>query len=876
MSEKNHVDRPISRGLERLPDRAARVLSAEGLVREYQAGDLITERQDGDDRIRFIVSGEASLVLRDQDGERIVVDTLAPGDIFDQVGFFTGVPWRPDAELVAEKPCSVIEVSGEAFERALHDDPQFTVPLVKSLVRRIMRLNSTVLDGKLKRRTLQALISRPEHVLPGYVMGDTIRERFTDRIDELAKTDSPVLIIGENGVGKGDFARSLFRKSHHGKDVFLQTDLLTFHAQEGLEGLGHDTSEAEQELTFRQERLFFGSEEPGRGGATKETPGYFELSDGGTLLIRGAEQLTPQMQLNLLEALVTCTFRRQGGVRLRKAQVRLMATTSREASAISLERHPLLYALLEGSVVVPPLRGRRSEIPGLAKNYVRMYSRELGRQTVKVPDETLNALLSYRWPGNDLELASALERALQVSKGDTLTPQDVYLGLKRVEGKGKFNLLKWKPIRQALLSPLFPAVLQSAATPFFLIVLAFLFLGPADPMRNPAALFSWALGWPILIGGAFLWARFWCSLCPIGVLGNLAKKVVSLERPFPAFLKTHSDFLIAAAVLLVIWFETATDLRNSPFHLGMLLVVMLVSTIVVGIIYERESWCLYLCGLGGMIGVLSKASLIELRADRNVCIAQCASNECYQGTETEAGCPYGQAGPKLMSNRLCKLCASCLKNCPYAAVKLNLRVPGKELWETHNTNPGTAFLVIGLIGGLLCEMIMRSPLYADLADVLPGQPIVRFSIVFAGILAIVNGGLMAAAAISRLTYREPFVSNYSRFGLAMLPITLTSFLAFHIYYFIHVGVQLPTLLSQNFDFEVFRQLVITAPTAVTQTVQQALLWCGLGWSLLVIYRLGRDKMTRSSRAILGSLPHAVLAVILSGVVMRIMHGHFYG
>ena len=79
-------------------------------------------------------------------------------------------------------------------------------------------------------------------------------------------------------------------------------------------------------------------------------------------------------------------------------------------------------------------------------------------------------------------------------------------------------------------SPLFPAIFQSAATPFFFILLVLLFLGPADPMKNPAALFSWAVGWPTLIIGAFVWARFWCSLCPIGTLSKLAKKIIALEK----------------------------------------------------------------------------------------------------------------------------------------------------------------------------------------------------------------------------------------------------------------------------------------------------------------------------------------------------------
>ena len=207
-------------------------------------------------------------------------------------------------------------------------------------------------------------------------------------------------------------------------------------------------------------------------------------------------------------------------------------------------------------------------------------------------------------------------------------------------------------------------------------------------MKNPAALFSWAVGWPVLIIGAFVWARFWCSLCPIGTVSNLAKRIIALERPFPAFLKKHSDFVMAGAVLFIIWFETATGIRDSPFTLGVLLSIMLASAILVAVIYERQSWCHYLCGLGGVAGVLAKTSIVELRADRNVCISQCGSNECFLGTTANEGCPFGQAGPRLHSNRLCTLCGTCVKNCPHGAINLNLRVPGSEIWEMRHTNDG--------------------------------------------------------------------------------------------------------------------------------------------------------------------------------------------
>lgn len=859
----------------RLPESLQRLVMERDILRDYASGDLIKARGDGSENIRYLFSGEASLVLRDDEGERISVDTLGPGEIFGEVSFFTGLPWASDAELVANEDCRVLEIPPEDFELVLRQETDFTISLVRGLTRKIMRLDRSIFQSKLKRRALQSLISREDHIFPDYFMGDYVWRCVAGRVEELAQSDGPVLIVGENGVGKEGVAHTLFRQSYQCKEVFLQVDLLGA-AEDSLSEIASPADlDQEHELTEKQLRLFFGSEEPAADGGTKEAPGYFELTDGGTLLVRGIERLTRTMQMRLLEAVVTETFRRCGSVRLQRAKVRLFGTTRLDAGQITLERHPLLYGLLERSITIPPLRTRRKEIPGLVKRYVSRYSREMRRDVVSVPNETLKTLVNYAWPGNDLELASTLKRAVLVSHDGILRPQDIYFHLTRIEGKGKFNLLRFQGVKRALMSPLFPAVFQSAATPFFFIVLVFLFLGPQDPMKNPAALFSWALGWPVLIAGAFLWARFWCSLCPIGTVGNLAKKVLSLEKPFPPFLKNHSDFLIAGAVLFIIWMETATGIRNSPVTLGLLLVTMLGSAIVVSMIYERNSWCTYLCGLGGMIGVWAKTSLLELRADRNVCIAECGSNECYVGTGTSEGCPFGHAGPKLHSNRVCTLCATCVKNCPHGAINLNLRLPGRELWEILRPNSGTAFLVIGLIGGLLSEMSIKTELFGSVSRLASANGVLGFTLVFFIVLALVNVMLLSAAAISRWAYRDTFEENYSRFGLALLPLTVASFMAFHLYYFVHLGVQLPILVSHNFDFEFLRSLIIKVPEHATRVVQQSLIWVGLIWSLFIMYQLAKVSHQRSARKILGAAPHVLLALILALLMHHTMTSFFY-
>lgn len=844
-------------------------------VREYGPGDVIVSPCKWDDNILYFVSGRATVFLMDSDGRKIAVDTLGPGDIFGEVSFFTGSPWPSDSQLVAEAPCRLVEIPKEDFEILLRNETGFTLPLVKNLVRKIIRLDRSIFRNKLKRSALQRMIGKDEHSPPDHHLSDYVRQRIVERADELVRSDGPILVCGENGVGKEEISHCFFTKSRHGKSVFLLLDLITSRDGDSPALASSEGHLGEAKLTEMQLRLLFGYEETGRDGGVEETPGYFEMSEDGTLLVRAVERLTPVAQVKLLEAILTDTFRRTGGSSLRKAKVRVIATTRVDPAGVSPERHPLIYALAQRSITIPPLRTRRQEIPGLVDHYLSKYSRELRREVAELPQDTLKTLVSYSWPGNDLQLATTLKRALLVSPDGVLRPADIYFDLKRTGGSRRLDLLRLSAIKSTLKSPLYPAILQSAATPFFFIILAFLFLGPSDPMRNPAALVSWALGWPIMIVGAFFSARLWCSVCPIGTLGNLAKKLVSLEKPFPAFLKNHSDFLIAGAVLFIIWFETATGIRNSPFNLGLLLLTMLVSAVVAAIVFERQSWCLYLCGLGGMVGVLAKTSWLELRANRDVCISQCSSNECYLGTADNEGCPFGHAGPRLQSNRVCKLCATCVKNCPHDAIHLNLRIPGREIWEIRQPRTGTSFLVVGMIGGLLSEMVSRMPVYQTVTSFLPFPPTFRFTVVFIALIMGLNLMLMSASLLSSRIFRNTFVENYARYGEALLPLTLCSYMAFHCYYFFTLGVQLPILAANNFDPAIFQKLVVEIPANVVHLAQSFLIWVGLAWSLVVIYRVGRANRDDPAMAAVGLAIHGAVPIAVALFLQEAMSSFFF-
>jgi DNA-binding NtrC family response regulator len=114
-----------------------------------------------------------------------------------------------------------------------------------------------------------------------------------------------------------------------------------------------------------------------------------ELTEDGTLLVRSTEQLTAEVQDKLLQAVTGGIFRRFNGLTDQKVQIRLIATTTLPVDEITAERHPLLHGLKGRSIIIPPLRNRRREIPGLVKHYLNQYCQELRKEIAKLPKETL-------------------------------------------------------------------------------------------------------------------------------------------------------------------------------------------------------------------------------------------------------------------------------------------------------------------------------------------------------------------------------------------------------------------------------------------------------------------------------------------------------
>ena len=233
---------------------------------------------------------------------------------------------------------------------------------------------------------------------------DTLK-RTLDSAKTVAGSDANVLILGETGTGKELVARAIHNLStRHGKS-FIKVNCAAI-----------PTGLLESEL--------FGHERGAFTGALAQKIGRIELADGGTLFLDEVGDIPLELQPKLLRVLQDHEFERLGSTRTLKVNVRIVAATNRnikDAVDAHQFRRDLYYRLNVFPLQVPPLRGRRKDIPLLVRYFVQRFSRRMNKHIETISAETMNALVNWDWPGNVRELENFLERSVILSKGRTLS-----------------------------------------------------------------------------------------------------------------------------------------------------------------------------------------------------------------------------------------------------------------------------------------------------------------------------------------------------------------------------------------------------------------------------------------------------------------------
>jgi formate hydrogenlyase transcriptional activator len=225
--------------------------------------------------------------------------------------------------------------------------------------------------------------------------------------EQVARTGSMVLLLGETGTGKELLARSI-----HGMSSRKDRSLVTVNC-------------ASLPPTLIESELF-GREKGAYTGALTRMVGRFEVADGSTLFLDEIGELSLDLQSKLLRVLEEGKFERLGSTKTLHVDVRVIAATNRDLPREVKEgrfRKDLYYRLNVFPLMIPPLRERPEDIPLLVWAFVREFKKRMGKEIESIPRKSIDALQSYPWPGNVRELRNVIERAMIVSSGKTLAVQ---------------------------------------------------------------------------------------------------------------------------------------------------------------------------------------------------------------------------------------------------------------------------------------------------------------------------------------------------------------------------------------------------------------------------------------------------------------------
>lgn len=235
---------------------------------------------------------------------------------------------------------------------------------------------------------------------------EAMRKIF-DLIEDIAPSDSTVLITGETGTGKELAAKAIHTNSpwKHGPFVVVNCGAIPEHLMES-------------ELFGHQKGAFTDAKE------TKK--GRLELAHGGTLFLDEIGEISMRMQIDLLRVLEEHVFYRVGGTQPISADFRVIAATNKNLDHEIKEgnfREDFYYRLNVISLKLPSLRERKEDIPLLAEHFLNRFSQETNNQIDRISREALDEMMLYEWPGNVRELENAIERAVVVGKGRDILPE---------------------------------------------------------------------------------------------------------------------------------------------------------------------------------------------------------------------------------------------------------------------------------------------------------------------------------------------------------------------------------------------------------------------------------------------------------------------
>lgn len=362
-------------------------------------------KHEGYDTVSAYSGNEAWEIILERDIDLVLSDMTMPnGDGLELLGRIKGN--RPEIPVVMLTAFGTVELAVEAMKRGAFDyltkpcpNDEMLRTVAKALeVGRLERQNKELRSALTQKYSFGNLIGKSKPMLELYQI-----------LEKVAPTKANVLVTGESGTGKELVAQALHYNSPRAEGPFVAVN---------CSALSPTLLESE----------LFGHEKGAFTDARQSRAGRFEMAGGGSLFLDEVGEMDHSLQVKLLRVLQERRFERVGGSQAIRMDVRLIAATNRDLKkevALGNFREDLFYRLNVVHLNLPPLRERLDDLPLLVDHFLKLYREDNGDAPNAISREALRLMYAYSWPGNIRELGNVIERALVLSSGPEISPEDL-------------------------------------------------------------------------------------------------------------------------------------------------------------------------------------------------------------------------------------------------------------------------------------------------------------------------------------------------------------------------------------------------------------------------------------------------------------------
>lgn len=345
-------------------------------------------------------------LIKENSYDVILLDIVMPG--IDGISFMKKLRGKNESApaIIVLTGRATIETAVTAMKNGAYDYltkpyklDELVIVVNRAYEYRTLSTKNQILQQELIRKeTPEGFIAKSRQLLDIFAL-----------IQKIAPTDSPVFIQGESGTGKELIANTIWQHSKRSSMPFIALNCAT---------LSENLIESE----------IFGHEKGSFTSAHQTKHGLVEAADKGTLFLDEIAEMPSGLQAKLLRFLDSGEFRRIGSNKTLNVDVRVIAATNKDLTELIREglfREDLYYRLNVINITIPPLRERKSDIPGLSNYFLKKYSQKLSKNIAGFSPESLELLNKYHWPGNVRELENVIERAVILCDSEKLSTENL-------------------------------------------------------------------------------------------------------------------------------------------------------------------------------------------------------------------------------------------------------------------------------------------------------------------------------------------------------------------------------------------------------------------------------------------------------------------